>query len=70
MEVRMPVKTGSTVQESTDDILWYLCDSYEKLTGSRAALNSFLTMVFRKNPDMNRVLFELRSSIRKLKTRS
>ncbi len=66
----MAAKNELTVQDSMDDMLWYLCDSYERLTGSRAALNSFLTMVFRKGTDMNHVLTELRSSIRELKARS
>jgi hypothetical protein len=57
-------------QSYNDDVLWNLCDSYEKLTGSRAALNNYLTVIFRKCASMDQVLMELKSSIRNLKADS
>jgi len=53
-----------------EEILWNLCDSYEKVAGSRAALNNFLTMLFRQGANVSHVITELRRSIKELKSRN
>ncbi len=57
-------------QEQQDVVFWNLCNYYEKLTGSRAALNIFLTTVFRKRASFDYAIDELRSSISALKLKN
>lgn len=66
----MNQKTMPGTVDFNDDILWNLCDSYEKLTGSRTALNNFLTAAFRKQASTAHVMTALRRSIRELKAKN
>ena len=42
--------------EDTYRLFWELCDLYEKIAGSRTALNNFLTGAFRKAASLDHVL--------------
>jgi hypothetical protein len=67
----MALKSGFKMeQDQVYNVFWELCDSYERMAGSRAALNSFLTRVFRRGANLEHVVSELRRSVQKLKLRN
>jgi hypothetical protein len=60
-------KGGDMETDAVYDKLWALCNDYERIAGSRTALNSLLTAAFRRGASLDSIIAELKQSVRVIK---
>jgi len=58
---------GDMEIDAVYDKLWALCNDYERVAGSRTALNSLLTAAFRRGASLDSIIAELKQSVRIIK---